>query len=614
MGRLGGVPRRNGTAGVLPKPPRAADRCSVRRAAADGRRAGVDQRKGTRLPPRNSAASARRLECGAHPRCLLSAGLHRRKPEWPIPILCRFGRYHHWRAGHSACAKHCAFQRALGAHDCGMERLLERLTSLWPWAGHYFGGGQPAATDPRRCGVAGDAVPAAVPGAHGTCALLLANTRDRRRAAASVFQSCSYDAHCEFSAVGSLVSPVPLVRRRQTAERARSIGQRKRRYRARDRLPPNRNFTRPKSRDGIILPAAQNELGLEVPCALLGLKDGFNKHLRYLSAFRASFTAAGAFSFMKEFYGALWPARRLCLFTIAVLAVVVSPPAPAQHPASSADAPARIARIENGLLPSVVLEGQPSPDMKLADRMQYYHVPGVSIAFFDHGHIAWTRTYGVADSRNGRLVTPETLFQAGSISKPIAALGALALVENGKLKLDQNVNDELTSWQVPENDFTAEQKVTLRRILSHSAGTNNHGFAGYESTQALPSVVQILNGAKPANSSAVQVTAVPGSVWSYSSGGIMVMQLVMMEATSKSFPALMHDLVLGPIGMSHSTYDEPLPLDLRDGAAHGHAANGDPVPGGFHAYPEMAAGGLWSTPSDLALAAIELQNEFVGSS
>jgi CubicO group peptidase (beta-lactamase class C family) len=245
--------------------------------------------------------------------------------------------------------------------------------------------------------------------------------------------------------------------------------------------------------------------------------------------------------------------------------------------------------------------------MKLADRMQYYHVPGVSIAFFDHGRIAWTRTYGVADSQNGRPVTPETLFQAGSISKPIAALGALALVENGKLKLDQNVNDELTSWQVPENEFMTEQKVTLRRILSHSAGTNNHGFAGYESTQALPSAVQILNGAKPANSSAVQVTAVPGSVWSYSSGGIMVMQLMMMEATGKSFPALMHDLVLEPIGMSHSTYDEPLPLDLRNGVAHGYDANGDPVPGGFHVYPEMAAGGLWSTPSDLALAAIEMQ-------
>ena len=304
---------------------------------------------------------------------------------------------------------------------------------------------------------------------------------------------------------------------------------------------------------------------------------------------------------------------RKCLFTLAALAVIPLPLSRAQQLAASADTPARIARIENGLLPSVVIEGQSAPAMKLADRMQYYHVPGVSIAFIDHGRIAWTRAYGMADVQTGRPVTPETLFQAGSISKPIAALGALSLVEKGKLKLDQNVNDELTSWKLPENEFTAQQKVTLRRILSHSAGTNVHGFSGYELNQPLPSVVQILSGTKPANSPAVQVTTVPGSVYSYSGGGIMVMQLMMMDATGKSFPALMHDLVLGPIGMSHSTYDQPLPPNLRDGAAHGYKANGEPVPGGFHVIPEMAAGGLWSTASDLALAAIEVQNEYAGS-
>jgi hypothetical protein len=105
----------------------------------------------------------------------------------------------------------------------------------------------------------------------------------------------------------------------------------------------------------------------------------------------------------------------------------------AQQAASSADISAR---VETGLLPSVMVEGRPRPTMKLVDRMQYYHVPGVSIAFFDHGHIAWTRTYGMADAETRRPVTPETLFQAGSISKPIAALGALSLVEKGKLKLD----------------------------------------------------------------------------------------------------------------------------------------------------------------------------------
>ena len=307
------------------------------------------------------------------------------------------------------------------------------------------------------------------------------------------------------------------------------------------------------------------------------------------------------------------PSRK-CLFPLAALAVIPLPPSRAQQLVPSADTPARIARIESGLLPSVVIEGQPPPEMKLADRMQYYHVPGISIAFFDHGRVAWTRAYGMADVQAGRPVTTETLFQAGSISKPIAALGALALVEKGKLKLDQNVNDELITWKLPENEFTKDQKVTLRRILSHSAGTNVHGFSGYELSQPIPSIVQILSGTRPANSPPVQVVTVPGSVYSYSGGGIMVMQLMMMDATDKSFPALMHDLVLRPIGMSHSTYEEPLPLSLLSDAAHGYRAKGEPVPGGYHVIPEMAAGGLWTTPSDLALAAIEVQNEYAGSS
>ena len=130
----------------------------------------------------------------------------------------------------------------------------------------------------------------------------------------------------------------------------------------------------------------------------------------------------------------------------------------------------------------------------------------------------------------------------------------------------------------------------------------------------LPSIVQILDGVKPANSAPVRVEAVPGSVYSYSGGGMMIVQLMMMEKTGKSFPALMHDLVLSPIGMSHSTYEQPLPSILLDSAAHGYGPNGEPLPGGFHVIPEMAAGGLWSTPSDLARAAIEVQRDYAGTS
>ena len=219
------------------------------------------------------------------------------------------------------------------------------------------------------------------------------------------------------------------------------------------------------------------------------------------------------------------------LFMRALPLIVLAHFAPAQDATST-----HIDHIQNGLLPSVTIQGNPLPGMKLEDRMRYYHVPGVSIAFFESGKIVWTRGYGVADALTGRPVTPETLFQAGSISKPIAALGALRLVEQGKLKLDANVNDELRSWKLPDNEFTVEQKVTLRRILSHSAGTTVHGYSGYDSGAPLPTTVQILDGAKPANSPAVRVDTIPGTTYRYSGGGMIIMQLMIMDATGKDFP------------------------------------------------------------------------------
>lgn len=284
------------------------------------------------------------------------------------------------------------------------------------------------------------------------------------------------------------------------------------------------------------------------------------------------------------------------------------------RPTSKNDTLAHATHVENGLLPSVVIKGQPPAPMKLDARMHHYHVPGVSIAFFDHGQIAWARGYGQADVLTGKPVTPETLFQAGSISKPIAAIGALKLVEQGKLALDKNINDILKSWKLPENEFTREQKVTLRRILSHSAGLTVHGFGGYAKGDLLPNVAQILDGVRPANSEAVRVDTVPGTILRYSGGGITIMQLMMMEVTGKSFPQLMRALVLGPIGMSHSTYEQPLPRQLWRDAAVPYDAKGEPIRGGFHIYPTMAAGGLWTTPSDLARAAMEVRREYAGTS
>ncbi len=289
-------------------------------------------------------------------------------------------------------------------------------------------------------------------------------------------------------------------------------------------------------------------------------------------------------------------------------------PATQSSPAQNPDLSARISRIESGLLPAVVIKGQPSQPMAIADRMAHHKVPGVSVAFFDHGQILWTRAYGFADVAAKKPVTPDTLFQAASISKPVSALAALRLVQDGKLTLDEDVNVKLRAWKVPENSFTEKEKVTIRRILSHSAGLTVHGFPGYASDETVPTVVQILNGEKPANTDPIRVDVVPGTLWRYSGGGFVILQTLLSDVTGKPFPQIMSELVLRPAGMTHSTYEQPLPRNRASEVATPYRADGTPVKGGPHTYPEMAPAGLWTTPSDLARMAIEVQSEYAGQS
>ncbi len=243
--------------------------------------------------------------------------------------------------------------------------------------------------------------------------------------------------------------------------------------------------------------------------------------------------------------------------------------------------------------------------------MAAFHVPGVSIAVIHNGVIEWADGFGVMQLGAG-LVTAQTLFQAGSMSKPVAAMAALHLVEQGKLSLDSDVNQALTSWKVPPSAAAPDAVVTLRQLLSHTAGLTVHGFPGYASDAAIPTLVQVLNGEKPANTDPIRLEAAPGSRWKYSGGGYTVMQQLLLDVSHQPFPHLMRDIVLAPLGMTSSTYEQPLPVELRSGAATPYKADGAPVPGGFHTYPEMAAAGLWTTPTDLARFVIEIQRSLRG--
>lgn len=295
------------------------------------------------------------------------------------------------------------------------------------------------------------------------------------------------------------------------------------------------------------------------------------------------------------------------LSRILVLVLIVSQIAIGQSPP-----PSRVQRVEQGLLPGVLIKG--NPGWTIQERMKHYRVPGVSIAVINDFKIEWARSYGVKDVETGEPVTTETRFQAASISKPVTAMVALKKVMEGKLALDANINDKLTSWKLPDNKFTAKQKVTLAHLLSHTGGLTVHGFPGYEVGQKLPTVPEILDGAAPANTAAVRVNMEPGTKFRYSGGGTTIAQLTLMDIEKKPYPQIAQETVLGPLGMTNSTYSQPLPDDIRKQAASGHRGNGQPVAGKIHVYPEMAPAGLWTTPTDLAKFGIEVQLSLAGKS
>jgi CubicO group peptidase (beta-lactamase class C family) len=277
------------------------------------------------------------------------------------------------------------------------------------------------------------------------------------------------------------------------------------------------------------------------------------------------------------------------------------------------DAERHIQQIQRALAPVVYVKGETAPPVTLASRMAAVHVPAVSIAVIHAGRIDWARGFGVTRV-NGPPVTPRTLFEAGSVSKSLTALGVLHLVASGRLNLDADANEYLTSWKIPANSFTAKQRVTLRELLSHTAGTTVHGFPGYPSDAKLPTLIQVLNGEPPANSPAIRVDVAPGTLWRYSGGGYVIVQQLLQDVTGRPFSVYMRDSVLVPLGMLDSTYEQPLPRERMAEVALPYRSNGESVKGGPHIYPEEAPAGLWTTPSDLARYVIGVQHALAGRS
>jgi CubicO group peptidase (beta-lactamase class C family) len=238
--------------------------------------------------------------------------------------------------------------------------------------------------------------------------------------------------------------------------------------------------------------------------------------------------------------------QRLALFFAIALITQPSPPSGAA--------------VERGASPSAK-DVQQSLHF-VPERMAQYHVPGLSLAGIHNGTVAWTQTFGVARV-GGEPVTPETLFQASSISMPVTALAVLRFVEQGKLNLDADVSQYLRSWKLPANRFTGQKKVTLHELLSHTAGATVHDFEDYAAGEKMPTLVQELNGERPANSAPVTIDFVPGTKFRYAGGNYAIIQQIMTDVTGEPFPELMQELILQPLHMVHSTFQQPIPEGSR---------------------------------------------------
>jgi len=256
----------------------------------------------------------------------------------------------------------------------------------------------------------------------------------------------------------------------------------------------------------------------------------------------------------------------------------------------------------------VTISGSVSDAALMQQLMKQYNVPGMSIAVIKDFKVALAVAYGVADAETGAPVTTSTMFQAASISKPVAAMASLKAVQERKFSLDQDINTILKSWRLPVGEFNRSVPVTPRTLMSHTSGTGDgFGFPGYAPGEPLPTLQQILDGMPPSNTRAVRLERPPLTGFKYSGGGVVIQQLALMDAVGKPFAQIAREWVFNPLEMTNSTYDQPLPAARQAQAARAHDANGARTNMLWHVYPEQAAAGLWTTPTDLAKFAIEVQ-------
>lgn len=274
----------------------------------------------------------------------------------------------------------------------------------------------------------------------------------------------------------------------------------------------------------------------------------------------------------------------------------------------------KITAFENGLTESteLIFEDSVLNKYSIIQRMKYYKIPSVSIAIIDNEKIVLSKTYGLAGIEQNRPANTNTLYQVASISKSINALGVIKLVQDGYLSLTKDIRNYLKTWTFPDNELSKNKAITIKNLLSHTAGLSVHGFIGYSINDSLPSINQILDGQMPANNEPVKPIYPINEHFEYSGGGYTIIRKILDDNISSNYDSLMTAIVLGPLKMTNSTFSQPLSKKYKN-FAYGTDKEMKTLKGNYYIYPEQSAGGLWSTATDIAKFVLSIQHDLKGS-
>lgn len=271
-------------------------------------------------------------------------------------------------------------------------------------------------------------------------------------------------------------------------------------------------------------------------------------------------------------------------------------------------------QLEAGIRGQVKFLGEDENFSSISDKMSAYDIPALSLAVIHQGKIEWAEIYQNANFPKEPKLDCASIFQAASLSKPVTFLAAVRMHAAGEIDLDENIENYLKDFKLPQGKQTAENPVTFRNIFSHTSGISAGGYQGYAKNLAIPSDLDILRGNEGVNTPAIEVISTPNEKLAYSGGAYTLAELALQDIHGAEFSNIMKKWILEPAGMQNSEFTQPLVDSKFNQVAKGHTQTGDVLDSGWRNHPEQAAAGLWSNAIDMAKFLIEIYNAYQGKS